>query len=414
MDFALPYTPEQEAFRAEVKKWVEDNVPEEMKNPVDGRKFSKEQYLFWREMHQKIAAKGWLFPTFPKEYGGGGLSGDHEVIIEEEFQSARVRGNFTNQFVFPALMVWGTEEQKQKFLVPLVKSEIIAWQKFTEPGSGADLANYESRAVRDGDDWLLSGQNVFVSGAPRPQWGVDGPNFLFGPMQTDPDAPRHRNLGFFMVPVPSEGLEIKEQALLPGHDQHAIFLDNVRVPGDHLIGGDHQGWQVSNTSLEQEHGGRGRAAPRDEATDNLVSWIKDTKSNGETLSSDPVVQQTTMSNVIESHVQSVLAQRTFWMYQSRMAINYEGNLSNVHGRESTIRMSSRIRDVMGMYSVLDGDEPGVPFKGQQEVNQRSRAGQNHAGGSTNIAKVVLARRIGISRTQERAAPTPSTATTGGA
>lgn len=233
-------------------------------------------------------------------------------------------------------------------------------------------------------------------------------------MQTDSDAPRHRNLGFFMVPVPSEGLEIKEQALLPGHDQHAIFMDNVRVPGDHLIGGDHQGWQVSNTSLEQEHGGRGRAAPRDEATDNLVSWIKDTKSNGETLSSDPVVQQTTMSNVIDSHVQSVLAQRTFWMYQSRMAINYEGNLSNVHGRESTIRMSSRIRDVMGMYSVLDGDEPGVPFKGQQEVNQRSRAGQNHAGGSTNIAKVVLARRIGISRTQERAAPTPSTATSGGA
>ena len=414
MDFALPYTAEQEQFRAEVREWLKENIPDEMRNPVDGRTFTKEQYVFWRQMHQRLAAKGWLFPTFPKEYGGGGLTGDHETIIEEEFQNARVRGNFTNQFVFPALMVWGTEEQKQKFLVPLVKSEITAWQKFTEPSSGADLANYESRAVRDGDDWLLTGRNVFVSGSPRPEWDVEGPNYLFGPMQTDPDAPRHRNLGFFMVPVPSPGLEIKEQALLPGFDQHAIFMDSVRVPADHLIGGDHQGWQVSNTSLEQEHGGRGRAAPRDEAVGNLVSWVKETKNNGGKVGDDPVIQQSVMDNVLEAHVQSVLAQRTYWMYQSRMAINYEGNLSNVHGRESTIRTAARIRDVMGMYSLVDGDEPGVPHGGQQEVNQRSRAGQNHAGGSTNIAKVVLARRIGISRTQERAAPTPSTATSHGA
>ena len=413
MDFALPYTPEQEAFREEVRAWLGENVPEDMRNPIDGRKFSKEHYLYWRQMHQRLAAKGWLFPTFPKEYGGGGLTGDRETTIEEEFQRARVPTNFTNQFVFPALLVWGTEEQKQKFLVPLLKSETTAWQKFTEPGSGADLANYESRAVRDGDDWLLTGRNVFVSGKPRPEWDVDGPNYLFGPMQTDPDAPRHRNLGFFMVPVPSPGLDIKEQALLPGHDQHAIFLDNVRVPGDHLIGGDHQGWQVANTSLEQEHGGRGRAAPRDEAVHNLMSYVKETKHNGGTLGSDPVVQQLTMDSMIESHVQGVLAQRTYWMYQSRMDINFEGNLSNVHGRESSIRTATRIRDVMGMYSVVDGDEPGVPHGGAQEVNQRTRAGQNHAGGSTNIAKVVLARRIGISRTQERAAPTPSTATSHG-
>jgi hypothetical protein len=101
------------------------------------------------------------------------------------------------------------------------------------------------------------------------------------------------------------------------------------------------------------------------------------------------------------------------MYTSRLDINYEGNVSNVHGRESSLRIVKRIRDVMGMYSLLDSKEPGVPQGGAQEVNQRSRAGQNHAGGSTNIAKVILARRIGISRTQERAAPTPSTATSHG-
>ena len=117
MDFALPYTKEQEEFRQEVRSWLDENVPEEMKEPYDSRDFSREQYIFWRETHQKLAAKGWLFPTFPKEYGGGGLTGDHETIISEEYQNYRVPNNFTNQFVFPALLVWGTEEQKQKFLV---------------------------------------------------------------------------------------------------------------------------------------------------------------------------------------------------------------------------------------------------------------------------------------------------------
>ena len=406
MDFALPYTPEQEEFRKEVRTWLEENVPEEMKEPVDGRDFSKEQYLFWRKKHLELAEKGWLYPTYPKEYGGGGLTGDHETILGEEFHQARAAGAPNGGLILSTLLVWATEEQKQQFLVPMLKGEKSSWQKFTEPKGGADLADYQSRAVRDGDDWLLTGSNVFVSGRPRPEWS-SGPDFIWGPMLTDPDAPRHRNLGYFMVPVPAEGLEIKEQNLLNGHDQHAIFLDNVRIPGDHLIGGDHQGWQVASTTLEQEHGGRGQAFPSDEVVDNLVVYAKNV--NG----SDPLIQQVTMDAVLDAHRDSLLAKRTYWMYQSRLDINYEGNVANVHNREHDIRNAGRVRDVMGMYSLVDSKEPGSPHGGAQEVNQRGKAGQRHAGGSTNIAKVILARRIGVSRTKERAAPTPSTATSHG-
>ena len=412
MDFALPYTQEQEKFRQEVRSWLEENVPEEMKEPIDARDLTKEQYLFWREKHRELADKGWLYPTYPKEYGGGGLTGDHETIIEEEFERARASRGPNGGLILSTLLVWATEEQKQQFLVPMLKGEKSSWQKFTEPKGGADLADYQSRAVRDGDDWLLTGSNVFVSGRPRPQW-ESGPDYLWGPMLTDPDAPRHRNLGYFMIPVPSEGLDIKEMALLPGHDQHAIFLDNVRVTGDHLIGGDHQGWQVASTTLEQEHGGRGRAFPRDEVVANLLSYVQGTDEPEGSMGSDPVTQQTTMEAIIESHVDSILAKRTYWMYQSRMDINYEGNVANVHNREHQLRNANRVREVMGMYAFLDTREPGAPHGGAQEVDQRSKAGQRHAGGSTNIAKVVLSRRIGISRTQERAAPTPSTATSHG-
>ena len=403
------YTEEQEQFRKEVRAWIEESVPENMKEPIDGRDFTEEQYRFWLEKHKEMGSKGWLYPTHPTEYGGGGLTGDHETILSEELHNAKVPWSGSS-LLFAALLVWGTEEQKQKFLPLLTSGGKTAWQKLTEPKGGADLANYQSRAVRDGDDWLLTGQNVFISGCPRPEWTPAGPDYLYGPMLTDPEAPRHRNLGYFIVPVNSPGLEIKEMNLLPGYDQHAIFMDSVRVPGDHLIGGDHQGWQVLSTHLDQEHGGRGQAFHRDQVVDNLVSYARDTKHDGGTPGNDPVLQQTTVEAYNDSHVDDLLAKRTYWMYQGRMEMSYEGNVHNVHNREQDLRNAIRVRDVMGLYALLDGKDPGSPHGGAQEVNQRSKAGQRHAAGSNNIPKVILSRRIGISRTQERAAPTPSTAT----
>jgi alkylation response protein AidB-like acyl-CoA dehydrogenase len=326
---------------------------------------------------------------------------------------ANVPNNFTSGNTLPSLLVWTTEEQKQKFLVPILTAEKTCWNKLTEPNGGADLANVQGTAVRDGDDWLLTGEHVFVSGRGKP-------GFLLGPMRTDSEAPRHRNLGYFMIPVPDwdpetgstglEGLTIKEQDLLNGHDQHNIILNDVRIAGDHLIGGDHQGWQVAGTTMESEHGGRGRAFPTDVPIENLIEYVKETKVDGGYLGGDPVLQQTTAEAVIDSHIQSLLVKRVYAMYQSREEISWESGVGNVHGRESTLRNERRIRDVYGMYSLLSSQDPSSPHGGRQEVNHRSRAGQNHAGGSTNIAKVVLARRIGVSRTREQAAPTPSTAT----
>ena len=404
MDFTLAsYTQEQERFRLEVRTWLEENVPDDMKDPIDGDDFTYEQYQFYRELWRKMGEKGWLFPTYPKEYGGGGMSADYEVIITEEMSSANVKACTSRSLVFQTLLVWGTEEQKQQFLPPLLRGDAIVFQKLTEPQGGADLASIQSRATQDGDDWILNGSNIFI-GDP---YDVE---YIAGPMVTDPDAPRHRNLGYFMIPVPSEGLELREMKLLPSSRKQAIFLDNVRVSGEHLIGGVNQGWQVMGTHLEFEHGGRGRAVARDENTDSLIEYLKETKHDGGTLGGDEVVQQVAMDAVLDAHVQGLLLQRTYWMYQNRMEIQYEGNVANVHGRESSLRNARRIRELYGPYGFLGTKEPGAPHGGAQEVNQRSRAGQNHAAGSTNIAKVILARRIGISRTQERAAPTASTAT----
>ena len=411
MDFATHYTEEQEQFRKEVQSWIKENIPEDKRAPIDGEELTEgdaggnaELYWFWREKHKELAAKGWLYPTYPKEYGGGGLSGEHETIIQEEFSRNNLVSGYTNGLVFPTLLVWATEEQKQKFLVPLLSAEKVAFQNFTEPNAGSDLASLQSRATRDGDEWVINGMKQFISGSGTP-------DLLFGPMLTDPDAPRHRNLGYFMLENPTEGMSIRRQDLLAGHRQNMVFMDSVRVSGEHLIGGDHQGWQVTQTTLEQEHGGRGQAFPRDEALEDLMAYVKDTKAEAGVVGNDPVVQQTAMSNVLHSHIHTLFAKRNFSMYTNREEMSYHGSQSSAWRKTYRLANALRAGEIMGPYALLGTQEPRAPFGGAPEVDQRTSLQGLHPGGTVEVQRVIIARRIGISRTRERAAPTPATATT---
>jgi alkylation response protein AidB-like acyl-CoA dehydrogenase len=402
MNFGIAYTKEQEAFRKEVRAWLDANIPENMRTPIDYDKdFTPEMNTFWRKLHMELGHKGWLYPTYPKEYGGGGLTADHAAILDEEFERARVRSTGGSNLTANVLLVWATEEQKQKFLVPLLKGEKTEHMRMTEPHSGADLADYRSRAVKEGDEWVVNGENVFISA-----YGDE--DFLPGPLLTDPNAPRHRNLGYFVIPNPTPGLLVKPMDLLVGHGQKQVYMTNVRLPADHLIGGETQGWQVHATHLEIEHGGGGRAGGKDKIVESLVEYARTKKADGQTVGADSVAAQVVADAVLEAHVYDLLGKKTYWMYQSRMPVQYEGNVADVHHRYGTLRNAVRVRDVAKMDALLGAHDERAPFGGRFEVDQRSCAGQHHAGGSSNIAKVILARRIGISRTKERAAPTPST------
>lgn len=405
MDFEYHYTPEQKRFREEVRTWLAENVPSGVRAPVDPEDMSDELYAIGLELRRKLGHQGWLYPTYPKEYGGGGLTPQHEMILQEELTRRKPPIATSNQLVLPSILVWGTEEQKKKFLPGLLRGETIAFQNFTEPQSGSDLANIKSVAVRDGDDWLITGQKIFVSGG-----GPARADLLFGPIMTDPNAPRHRNLGYFLISYPSAGLELKPMRLLNGWNQHFVFMDSVRVPGDNLIGGDHQGWQVAQTTLEQEHGGRGNAFPIDERLEELVEYARETKHNGGTLGKEPFIQQQVVDSYIDSHINSLLATRNYSMYHNREEMSYHGSQSTIWRKEYNIRNAERARDVMGPYSVLSGEDSRAPFQGAPEVYQRTSLTGAHPGGTLEIQKVIVARRLGISRTQERAAPTPATAT----
>ena len=398
MDFAMHYTEEQEKFRQEVLAWIKKNVPEKMKSPTDQDDRTPEYFAFWRERHKELGAKGWLHPTFPKQYGGGGLSAEHESILQEEFIKHRIPGQFTNGLIHAAMLVWGTEEQKQKFLKPMLTGHISAWQKYSEPQSGTDLANCETTAVRDGDEWILNGSNQFVTGVQRP-------HMLYGPAKTDPDAPRHRNLGFFLIPFPHPGVEIADQKMVNNGAQHFIYLRDARVPADHLLGGETQGWQVVNTVLEAEHGGRGQAFPREDAIDAMVTWLQEHKKAGRALGDDPVVLQEAVEAYCEAHALELMNKRTYAFHMGGIEMTWEGSNTGLYTRDSVLRNVGRIRHVYGPYALLGSHDSSVPHGGVQDARQRSDFIRMHGAGSRNIAKVIVARRIGISRTRERAAAT---------
>ena len=413
MDFEYRYTSDQELFREEVNDWLDANVPEGMKPHFasDAAHMDKETFRWAKQFRQKFGEKGWLFPTWPKEYGGGGLTAEHDVIIQEEVSKRRLPGFRPSELMPAAVMVWGDEEQKQRFVTPTLEGKRDLYQLFTEPGAGSDLASLKTRAVKDGDDWVINGEKVFVGthhgykNGPDSEPEIDEEvDEMFTLAITDPDAPRHRNMGYFMIPGDAPGVTYQTLDLLADWGKLQIYLDNVRVPNDRLIGGEGQGWQVAQTSLELEHGGGGQIVQRDHPTLRFLELASETG-----RAKDPHYQQTMMDAYIDSEIGRLFGLRNYWMYESKQEMSYHGSQAMLWRKESVLRIADATRDVLGLEALVDLDDPKVKFDGELEHFQRDSLVWAHPGGTIEVQKVIVARRLGVSRTKERAATTPSTA-----
>ena len=409
MDFDYHYSTEQETFRAEVRDWLNTNVPKEREHPIDTKVMDRETFDWYSEFRKKLGAKGWLHPMYPTEYGGGGLTAEHNVVIQEELQAQNLPPWHDNPFDLPALMVWGTEEQKKEFLTPRLRGEKIGWQLFTEPGAGSDLASLKTRAIRDGDDWVITGEKVFVGS----DYGYESEETkvpdelsmgeLFTLAVTDPNAPRHRNMGFFYVPGDAPGVTAQTLDLLIGHGKRQVYLDNVRVPAERVIGGENQGWQVAQTSLEIEHGGGGSPVPRDHTVTKFLDWVR-VSGKGQ----DRHMQQVAMDAFIDAEIGRLIQVRNFWMYSAHQEMTFHGSQNSLWRKESQLRIADAMREVMGMDALLDFRDSRASHDGEFEHFQRESLAGAHPGGTIEVQKVIVARRIGVSRTKERAAATPST------
>ncbi len=406
MDFEPTYTPEQEKFRREVNAWLKEHVPSGMEHPADPADLTWDQYQLRRELGRKLGDKGWLWPTAPEEYGGGGLDVDSAVVIEEEIDSfgltlppyydsgGRLGGN--------SILVWGSEEQKQSFLPPIFTGRVRTWQLLSEPEAGSDLANVKTQAIRDGDEYVLNGQKIFV--------GSDhGCDFMWTITVTDPEAKRHENLGWFMLPSHLPGITIQPMDLLiSGGESGAgsgvkqtVYFDNVRVPAFNLIGGENQGWKVATTHLELEHGTGGRIG-RNWLVDRLFDHCRTTERRGEPMTSDPDVRDRLIDVYIEAEIVRLLNLRNYWMRHSGANITYEGPQASYVRKTSGLRMAQAMLDILGPAGLTYDPELGAA-EGHMEAHSRAGIVAIHPGGTTDIQKVIMARRIGIGReVRERA------------
>ena len=406
MDFEPRYTPEQEEFRREVNAWLKDNVPDGVGNPADPADLTWDQYQLRRDLGRKLGAKGWLWPTAPVEYGGGGLDVDSAVVIEEEIDSfgltlppyydsgGRLGGN--------SILVWGSEEQKMAFLPPIFTGQVRTWQLLSEPEAGSDLANVKTTAIRDGDEYVLNGQKIFV--------GSDhGCDYMWTITVTDPEAKRHENLGWFMVPSHLTGISIQPMDLLiSGGESGAgsgvkqtVYFDNVRVPAFNLVGGENQGWKVATTHLELEHGTGGRIG-RNWLVDQLFEHCRTTERRGEPMTKDPDVRDRLIDVYVEAEIVRLLNLRNYWMRHSGANITYEGPQASYMRKTSGLRMAQAMLDILGPAGLTYDPELGAA-DGHMEAHSRAGIVAIHPGGTTDIQKVIMARRIGIGReVRERA------------
>jgi len=246
----LTYTPEAQARRTEIRQWLRDNLPphwfdENFEMTIDERKEFNESWS------TKLFQGGWICATWPKEYGGKGLSVLEGVVLAEEFANAGapMRADFFGDtLVGPTLLQWGTEEQKKEFLPKILSGKMRWCQGFSEPNSGSDLASVKTTAMLDGDEWLINGQKV---------WTTQGhhADYCFLLTRTDKDSPKHKGISYLLVPMKQSGVEVRGITQPDGTAEFCeVFFTDARCPKDNVVGGVNNGWKVANSTLAFERG----------------------------------------------------------------------------------------------------------------------------------------------------------------
>ncbi len=280
----LTYPPETESFRREIRSWLDENLPPGWGDPA-GTMTRDERKAFNVDWVHKLPQGGWICASWPKEYGGKGLSLIEQVVLNEEFarRDAPMRADFFGDtLVGPTILQWGTEEQKREF-IPKILNGTISWcQGFSEPDAGSDLASLKTRAVADGDEWVVTGQKVWTTQA---QFA----DYIFLLARTDPDVDKHAGISYLLLPMKQPGVEVRPIKQVDGSAEfNEVYFTDARCPLPNVVGGVNNGWKVAMTTLGFERGSSSTTGHR-RFQKELDSIIAAARLRGRTT--DPQVRQ---------------------------------------------------------------------------------------------------------------------------
>jgi alkylation response protein AidB-like acyl-CoA dehydrogenase len=384
-------------FAREVDAWLAPRLAERQTlrlSAIWSVRENRAEAEFRRRLARALGEAGWLFPLFPPEYGGGGLSLAHHMVIERALDAHGI--NFLRVFdteaciVAPCILHWGSDEQKLDFLPPMLRGEVQVWQVLTEPQGGSDPATCLTTAIRDGDVYRVNGQKTMVG-------STEPPDFLWTLVCTQPQGERHRNLSWLYIPANLPGITVAPLEMLMGV-KNTVFFDDVEVPASYLVGGENNGWAVSTTHLELEHGGAGSIAA-DPIPDRLVGFCRAT---GAADLDDPHIRELIAEMAIECHVGRLMARRNWVRRLSRRPHPYGGPQHRYYQRILRLRNAHRLQQILG-YDALRAD-PDVDEEIEFSWLARSGPGMLHGGGTLDTDRLILSRRLGLGREPTEAAP----------
>ena len=383
------------SFREEARDWLAENCPPTIRRPAGpgegtggGRRatYPNPEVKLWLD---RMAEKGWTAPTWPKEYGGGGLSKEEAGILGEEMRRIRARPAHTGMglsMIGPALLEFGSEEQKQEHLPKIVRGDIWWCQGYSEPGSGSDLASLRTKAEDDGDDFIVNGSKIWTSGANFADW-------MFCLVRTDPDAPKHEGISFILFDMETPGVTVKPIQLISGASPFCeTFLDNVRVPKRNLVGERGKGWTVGKRLLQYERtsigggGGGGGGNPMAELAKRYIGH-----DGGQVA--DPQLRKRLIAHRITDRAFGLTVRRNGEELRSGGAPTFLSSMFKLYGTEQNKARYDLMLDMMGS-QMLGWDGDGFDGRELSATREWLRSLANSIeGGTSEIQLNIIAKRI---------------------
>src|SRR5438309_8919573 len=398
-------SPEEATFRQEVRAFVAreyNGDAGESRSAAEaastGGAAAMQAYKVWM---RKLAAKGWVAPAWPVEYGGAGMSIMQQFIFNEELAQARAPrpGGIGIAMAGPTIIVYGNDGQKKQHLSGMLSGEVVWCQGFSEPGSGSDLASLQTRAVRDGDDYIVNGQKIWTTGAQY----ADRMILL---ARSDPEAPKHKGISYFLLDMKSPGVSVRPLVNMAGTSGfNEVFFDNVRVPRKDLLGEENRGWYVGTTTLDFERSSIGTSIAQGQSVEDLIAWVKQRKDGP----LHPTVRLELAERAIEASAARLMSYRVISMQNRGLVPNHEASAVKIYAAELNQRITNTAIKVAGLFGQLDpsrksnGEKQSAtsryaPNKGRFARTYLQAVASTIAGGTSEINRNIIASRgLGLPR-----------------
>jgi len=395
MDFR--FTPQQEQIRADIRAFLRENLPADFEESPVGTEWSGdlEEMAVARAFNKRLAEKGWLTAHWPKEYGGLSLGIMEQVVVREEIAYRRapiLNANGLNM-LGPVLMLYGTDEQRRRHLPGIARAEVMWAQGYSEPNAGSDLASLQTRAVRDGDEYVIDGTKIWTGHGLGADW-------IFVLARTNPEAPKHKGISFFLVPMNAPGLTVVPLRSMTGYVHFCQeYFEGVRVPRENLVGEENQGWYIGAALLDFERSGIGSAAGMRRTLDDLIGFCRENERTEQPATADRRNLRIKIAErMIELETGRNLSYRIATIQQAGKIPNYEASMAKVFFSELNVRLAYTGFEALQLYGQVREGDKRAKLKGRFGLGTQTYLTTTLGGGTSEIQRNIIATRgLGLPR-----------------